>query len=639
MITDMNARVAMAQKLSIPQLQQAIKNGTVPAYVGVPLLQDKMRQQQQMQMAAAQQQQGQQQQQRPIADEVMDQAYEMNGGVDQLPSNLPIQNEEDEENYAGGGIVAFSGKDGSTVQDPDKDPRIVALRQDPSYLAFAENATAEGKDPSLTAFLEAGNTPSRTPAEQNGVDIDRPTTEVMYPNNPDTYPYNPDGSKPDSSPTTNSETASDRAAILGLLKKSWTTSQDIGSAGVRGLGTVADYFNRGLRAVGVPETVAPRVPGQYTFNRGTQGLTPYTDARVASEGGFEANYPVSSQPAAPETASPNIDSQYIAQDMQEGNRGITVAPGARLAPSGTPGATAPAQGGTAPTGGVSPATARQISATNPGAPASLDAAERQAANGSLQASAALTMLDRYVAMMEKSGDDVGRQKKEALYMALIQGGLGMMGGTSPNAFANISAGLLPATQAYQQAIAGIRKDDRARLEKLISTGLKKEEFLLKAEEIGVKRENARLVYDAAIARTGAMAARGSGSSSLDEKREAETFIRANGVLARARKDFNTATADQTYKFNQQLLSNPKAKPEDRKRAQTYIDSINNQYLPAIQEAQEIVNLYRPPNMQTSGGASNVLPMPGSKGELKTGGVYNTARGPAKWDGNQFVSVK
>ena len=222
-------------------------------------------------------------------------------------------------------------------------------------------------------------------------------------------------------------------------------------------------------------------------------------------------------------------------------------------------------------------------------------------------------------------------------MALIQGGLATAGGTSPNAFANLAAGMVPAVQGYQQALAGIRKDDRARIEKLLSAGLKKEEFLLKAEEIGVKRENARLVYDAAMARTGAMAARG--SSSLDEKREAETFIRANGVLAKARKDFNTATADQTYRFNQQVLSNPKAKPEDKTRAQTYIDSINNQYLPAIQEAQEIVNLYRPPNMQASGGASNVLPMPGSKGELKTGGVYNTARGPAKWDGNQFVSVK
>ena len=31
--------MAQASKLSITQLQQAIKNGTVPPYIGVPLLQ------------------------------------------------------------------------------------------------------------------------------------------------------------------------------------------------------------------------------------------------------------------------------------------------------------------------------------------------------------------------------------------------------------------------------------------------------------------------------------------------------------------------------------------------------------------------------------------------------------------------
>ena len=421
MITDMNARVAMAQKLSIPQLQQAIKNGTIPAYVGVPMLQDKMRQQQQMQMAAAQQQQGQQQQ-RPIAEEVMEQAGAM-GGVDQLPSNLPIQNEEDDENYAGGGIIAFSGDRTSDVRDPDT-------------RTFLDGISPEFGGSTIT-------------------------------------------SEQDTERVANPETASDRAAILNLIKKGWTTSQDIGSAGVRGLGTVADYFNRGLRAVGVPETVAPRVPGEYTFHRSDKGLTPYTDARVASEGGFEANYPVSSQPAAPEITSPNIDSQYIAQDMQEGNRGITAAPGASSpAQRGTPPSSATSSSATS-SGAVSPATARQISATNPGAPATLKDAERQAANGSPQASAAVSMLDKYVAMLEKSGDDVGRQKKEALYMALIQGGLGMMGGTSPNAFANISAGLLPVSvkttvRALRNFVALVlrKKSSCLRLKKLVSTSRK-----------------------------------------------------------------------------------------------------------------------------------------------------------------------
>ena len=39
--------MADADKLSVQQLQQAIKSGSVPAYIGVPMLQEKMKQQQQ----------------------------------------------------------------------------------------------------------------------------------------------------------------------------------------------------------------------------------------------------------------------------------------------------------------------------------------------------------------------------------------------------------------------------------------------------------------------------------------------------------------------------------------------------------------------------------------------------------------
>jgi hypothetical protein len=580
MITDMNARVAMAQKLSIPQLQQAIKNGTIPAYVGVPLLQDKMRQQQQMQMAAAQQQQGQQgQQQRPIAEEVMEQAGAM-GGVDQLPSNLPIQNEEDEENYAGGGIIAFSGNRTSDVRDPDT------------------RTSLDGISPEF-----GGST----------ITSEQDTERVANP-----------------------ETASDRAAILNLIKKGWTTSQDIGSAGVRGLGTVADYFNRGLRAVGVPETVAPRVPGEYTFHRSDKGLTPYTDARVASEGGFEANYPVSSQPEAPERTVDN--GMFSGVDLTGSDELPPKAPG-------TPGASSPAQRGTAPTGGVSPATARQISATNPGAPATLKDAERQAASGSPQASAAVSMLDRYVAMLEKSGDDVGRQKKEALYMALIQGGLGMMGGTSPNAFANISAGLLPATQAYQQAIAGIRKDDRARLEKLLSAGLKKEEFLLKAKEIGINQQKADNWYEVMTNRNAAMAARGSGSDDIKTAnaiRGLDSQLSTNLARVDAQiRNLNSANPMMAAYVNKSPDQIPKGIRDQVTAYSTQLRKLEG-------EKNRWINLHSS-RVQSLGGvtlgdiegdsASGVLSMPKSKGELKTGSVYNTARGPAKWDGNQFVSVK
>jgi len=97
--------MAQASKLSITQLQQAIKNGTVPPYIGVPLLQQKIKESQQAKQAMA----AQQPQQPPIAQQVMQQAEAQ--GVDTLPSNLPVQG------MAGGGIIAF--KEGDVVEDPD----------------------------------------------------------------------------------------------------------------------------------------------------------------------------------------------------------------------------------------------------------------------------------------------------------------------------------------------------------------------------------------------------------------------------------------------------------------------------------------------------------------------------------------
>lgn len=102
------SRMGEAQKLSIPQLQKAIQDGTLPPYVGIPLLQDKMKQQQ-----AAQASQ-QQPQQPPIAQQVMQEASMHDRGVEALPSNLPT-----EEMYDGG-IVAFAGGDlvdDQTVED------------------------------------------------------------------------------------------------------------------------------------------------------------------------------------------------------------------------------------------------------------------------------------------------------------------------------------------------------------------------------------------------------------------------------------------------------------------------------------------------------------------------------------------
>lgn len=106
MIGSLMSRMADAEKLSVSQLNAAVKDGTIPAYVGVPLIQEKM------QAAQSAKAMGAQQAQPPIAKQIMEHA-DLTTGLEKLQSNLP------EQGYAGGGIVAFA--DGGLAPD-DEDP-------------------------------------------------------------------------------------------------------------------------------------------------------------------------------------------------------------------------------------------------------------------------------------------------------------------------------------------------------------------------------------------------------------------------------------------------------------------------------------------------------------------------------------
>ena len=75
MIGDLLSTLAKAQKLDINQIHTAVQDGTLPAYVGVPLLQQKMQQRQEAEALLA----GQKQQKLPpIADQVMQAASQLN---------------------------------------------------------------------------------------------------------------------------------------------------------------------------------------------------------------------------------------------------------------------------------------------------------------------------------------------------------------------------------------------------------------------------------------------------------------------------------------------------------------------------------------------------------------------------------
>lgn len=112
-----------ADKLSVQQLQQALQDGSLPPYIGVPLLQQKVQEQKRMQAAMQAQQT---QPAPPVAHRVIQEAQ----GLSALPSNLPT------EGYADGGIIAFAenqyvdpdyiGED--TYIDPEEAKRLIKER-------------------------------------------------------------------------------------------------------------------------------------------------------------------------------------------------------------------------------------------------------------------------------------------------------------------------------------------------------------------------------------------------------------------------------------------------------------------------------------------------------------------------------
>lgn len=492
-VMDMNSRMAMAEKLSIPQLQQAIQSGSIPAYIGIPLIEQKTKER--AQMAAAQ---GGQPRPPSVVSQILQQAEQEDQGITQLPSNLPMMDDE-EMGMAGGGIIAFA--EGDIVEEANNalgrgdleqinpmlartnvpsGTRFLAdaerLRDDPSYRAFVEQGGVDG-DARYSTFIEMGN--ASTPQQR----VNQGVRETI-PNPPDAFRNEPSYEPVSTTPAGRyiSNLATDIKGSLNtydlrekLYKQYSPAALGMSNATDTERAAAKEMLTR-IRDMSGPELRALAEQGRPTAVSAVETTTSPTavPARAVTD---EIDYSINAQ-----------------EGTGRGSEGIAAAPGAKLAPPGTPGAPRTAPAGTpsaasrtAPQGGVSPNISRQISSVNPGAPASLSDAENEASK-SPRAAAALSMLDKYVAMLEKSGEDVGRQKKEALYMALIQGGLGMMGGTSPNAFENISKGLLPATQAYQQAIAGIRKDDRARIEKLINAGLSKEKLAMELKKLGIEEK-------------------------------------------------------------------------------------------------------------------------------------------------------
>lgn len=167
----------IAEDLSVAQLQQAIQSGSIPPYIGIPMLEQKVQMEQRMRNASAQTQQGQP----SIAEEVMAKAE----GLNQLQSNLP-------EQYAGGGIVAFARGGIPDIEadqfDEDSEDEMndeirKVLRQMQSVRDMASRYSEEvATPPEVSTLTSSSNIPGFTSTEvKKGVSVkegDQPARTV-----------------------------------------------------------------------------------------------------------------------------------------------------------------------------------------------------------------------------------------------------------------------------------------------------------------------------------------------------------------------------------------------------------------------------------------------------------------------------
>jgi len=128
--------IADPDSYSIDMLTDGVQNGTVPAYIGIPLIQEKTQALKQQQALMG----GMQQTQPPIAQEVLAEAAQATTpvGIPGLQSNLPVAT------GAGGGIVAFA--EGGEADDEEDDDELGMSEDEKQLFNIMRSRMASGDE-------------------------------------------------------------------------------------------------------------------------------------------------------------------------------------------------------------------------------------------------------------------------------------------------------------------------------------------------------------------------------------------------------------------------------------------------------------------------------------------------------------
>ena len=352
----------------------------------------------------------------------------------------------------------------------------------------------------------------------------------------------------------------------------------------------------------IAETIESQNPNTYesVTTGGLEELKIAMEKERAKKAAIEAEQ-ASAAERAKYSAAGNASQQGIAgiptaqQQIQDNETGSRDASTALV---GTPGAK-----GAVPSTGIAGARGAQGTPTGqggqpvrpaaPGAPGT-----PQPTAGETAVQPAMSVMDRYTKMLEDQGIETKKERESAKWTALLMGGLGVAGGTSPNPLANLSAGALPAIQEYDRTMAGLRKEDAQRLEKLLSAGISKEKFRLEAHKLDISEKRADQMHDVALERNGILraqhAAAGSADARMDRRLSAEAMTKADTAVHNATQDIARAESaaalryknDPTYVNNTTYLKSKNLKPEEKAKMEEYNKTFEADVALGVQQARQ-----------------------------------------------------
>jgi len=156
--------------------------------------------------------------------------------------------------------------------------------------------------------------------------------------------------------------------------------------------------------------------------------------------------------------------------------------------------------------------------------------------------------------------------------------------------------MVPATQQYQKAISDIRKDDRARVEKLLAAGMGKEKLALELRKLGIEEKKVDALVNLYNAKAGAA---GSGGDAAGDRQLRLLAFNSGRELRQVEADVARVRNSEEYREAARVLKMPfdpkSASPTIRtmrKNAEDTIGRIDTDLNRRLNDARSTVDFYR-----------------------------------------------